>query len=47
MPTTILVADDHDIIRAGIKNILGDQSVYKLVGEAVDGEETLVKVEKS
>jgi len=46
MPTTILIADDHDIIREGIKNVLSKSPLYKVVGEAVDGEDALEKVEK-
>lgn len=46
MPNTILIADDHDIIREGIKNVLGKSPLYKVVGEAVDGEDALEKVEK-
>ncbi|TRZ52276.1 MAG: DNA-binding response regulator [Dehalococcoidia bacterium] len=46
MPTTILIADDHDIIRAGIKNILNNQPKYLVAGEAVDGQDTLSKVKK-
>ena len=46
MTTTILIADDHDIIREGIKNILRNQPVYKLVGEAVNGEKALSQVRK-
>jgi len=46
MPTTILIADDHDIIRAGIKNILNNQPKYSVAGEAVDGQDTLSKVKK-
>lgn len=45
MPYTILIADDHDIIREGIKNILRKQPEYTLVGEARDGVEALEKVE--
>lgn len=45
MATTILIADDHDIIREGIKNILRNQSAYEIVGEAVDGEDVLAKLE--
>ncbi len=41
MSTTILIADDHDIIREGIKNVLGKSPLYKVVGEAVDGEDAL------
>ena len=46
MPTTILIADDHDIIRAGIKNILNNEPKYLVAGEAVDGQDTLSKVKK-
>ncbi len=44
MPYTILIADDHDIIREGLKNILKEQPEYEVVGEAKDGEEALEKV---
>lgn len=46
MPTTILIADDHDIIRAGIKEVLRNQPEYKVIGEAVDGQDALDKVKK-
>jgi len=46
MSYTILIADDHDIIREGIKNILCKQPDYEIVGEAQDGEEVLKKVEE-
>lgn len=39
----ILIADDHDIIREGIKNILRKASEYEITGEACDGEEVLEK----
>lgn len=44
MAYKILIADDHDIIREGIKNILRNQASYEIVGEARDGEEVLEKV---
>jgi len=44
MSYSILIADDHDIIREGIKNILRKQPDYEIVGEAQDGEEVLEKV---
>jgi DNA-binding NarL/FixJ family response regulator len=44
MSTTILIADDHDIIREGIKNILRKDPNYEIVGEASNGEEALEKV---
>ncbi|MFC1632220.1 response regulator [Candidatus Omnitrophota bacterium] len=46
MVFSIVIADDHDIIRAGIKNILREAPSYKVVAEARDGEEVLVKVEQ-
>ena len=46
MPLSILIADDHDIIRAGIKNVLAGHADYEVVAEAKDGEETVAKVEQ-
>lgn len=46
MAYSIIVADDHDIIREGIKNILRQQPDYEVVAEAVDGEEVIAAVEK-
>jgi len=46
MSKSVLVADDHDIIRAGIRNILRGQSGYEVIAEAVDGEEVLTKVKE-
>lgn len=43
---TVLIADDHDVIRQGLKSILDKQPEYKVIGEAKDGEDALVKVEK-
>lgn len=34
----VLLVDDHDLVRAGIKSLLGDQSGIKIVGEADSGE---------
>lgn len=44
MAFTIIIADDHDIIRTGIKNILRGQPEYEVVAEAVDGEEVTARV---
>ncbi|MBU1122697.1 MAG: response regulator transcription factor [Candidatus Omnitrophota bacterium] len=46
MPLKIVIADDHDVIREGIKSILRGQAEYKVVGEAVNGEEVISNVEK-
>ena len=33
----ILIADDHAIVRKGIRRMLEEQSDFKIVGEATDG----------
>jgi two-component system response regulator NreC len=35
--TRVLIADDHDIVRAGIRHILSQQPDLEVVGEASDG----------
>jgi YesN/AraC family two-component response regulator len=37
----ILIADDHDIIRQGLKRIISFQEDMDIVAEAANGEETL------
>lgn len=37
MPTRVLIADDHALIRAGIRNALKDQPMLEIVGEVGDG----------
>lgn len=44
MAIKIIIADDHRLIRDGIKSYLEDDPEFKVVGEAVNGEETLDKV---
>ena len=46
MTITILIADDHDIIRKGLKSILEPRPEYKVIGEAQDGEEALEKAQE-
>lgn len=43
MPINILVADDHALLRQGIKNVLALENDFAVIGEAGDGEETLRK----
>ena len=40
----VLVADDHAIVREGLKRILGDESDLVLAGEATNGHEVLAAV---
>ncbi|MDP4282375.1 MAG: response regulator transcription factor [Bacteroidota bacterium] len=43
---TILVADDHPIIRKGLKQIISEERDMEVVGEASNGKEVLEKVKK-
>ncbi|GJQ20532.1 MAG: DNA-binding response regulator [Bacteroidia bacterium] len=40
----ILLADDHELIRTGMRNLIGSNSDFQIVGEAADGEDTIAKV---
>lgn len=46
MPTTIVLADDHPIVRQGLRALLGAEPDFQVVGEAADGLETIVLVER-
>lgn len=39
--TSILIADDHEVVRSGIRSYLEKISDFQVVGEAASGEETL------
>jgi DNA-binding NarL/FixJ family response regulator len=41
--TRVLVADDHTIVRQGLRSILESESDMKVVGEAADGREAVRK----
>jgi two-component system response regulator NreC len=42
----VLIADDHAIVRAGLRTLIHSESTMELVGEATGGFETLELVEK-
>lgn len=42
--TSILIADDHEVVRNGIRSYLEKISDFHVIGEASSGEETLVQV---
>ncbi len=46
MTTTIVLADDHHVVRKGIRALLEAQADFRLVGEASDGLETVQLVER-
>lgn len=43
MPIRILIADDHPLLRQGIRNFLSLESDFEIIGEAGDGEEAIAK----
>lgn len=38
---TILIVDDHPLLRRGLHDVLGESSRFRIVGEAADGEEAM------
>jgi len=46
MPLTVVLADDHQIVRQGLEALLKSERDFQLVGQAGDGLETLALVEK-
>jgi DNA-binding NarL/FixJ family response regulator len=46
MTVTVLLADDHPIVRQGMRHLLQAESDLEVVGEATDGLETVQLVEK-
>ena len=43
----ILIADDHAIVRAGLRQFIADQSDMQVSGEAATGNETISLVRES
>lgn len=46
MPPRLLLADDHAVLRAGLRLLLTSQNEYEVVGEASSGTETLTLAEE-
>lgn len=46
MKTKILIADDHPLMRGGIKSIINEDDCFEVVGEASDGDEAIEKIDK-
>jgi DNA-binding NarL/FixJ family response regulator len=42
----IFLADDHAMVREGLKNILSNQDSFKVIGESGDGRDALSQIEK-
>ena len=43
MTTRILIADDHDVVRSGLRTVLDGQPNWEVVAEAADGKEAIFK----
>src|SRR5436190_7285445 len=43
---SVLIADDHTVVRQGLKHILSSDSQLRVVGEATNGDEVLSMVER-
>lgn len=41
IPVRLVLADDHEIMRVGLRTLLQSQNNWSVVGEAVDGEEAV------
>jgi DNA-binding NarL/FixJ family response regulator len=44
IPVRLVLADDHEIMRVGLRSLLESQHNWSVVGEAVDGEEAVEMV---
>ncbi len=42
----IVIADDHSIVRQGLRKLLEEENYIKIIGEAVNGREAVQKVQK-
>lgn len=42
----LLLVDDHEVVRKGMKFLLEDEESLEIIGEASDGEEALSKIEE-
>jgi DNA-binding NarL/FixJ family response regulator len=45
-PIRVLLADDHKLVRAGIRSLLEKLPDVKVIAEASDGQEAIRSVEK-
>ena len=44
--TTVFIADDHAIVRDGLKHIINNHEDFIVIAEAADGNETVSKIEE-
>ena len=39
----LLIVDDHEVVRRGVRSLLSEQAGWDVCGEAVDGQDALEK----
>jgi DNA-binding NarL/FixJ family response regulator len=44
MPARLLIVDDHEIIRMGVRFLLADHPQWEICGEASDGQQAIERV---
>ena len=45
-PVSVLIADDHEIVRRGLRALIHEQPGWQVVAEAIDGREAVAKAEE-
>ena len=45
--TTVLIADNHEVVRCGVHALLAERPDWKVVAEAADGKEAVAQVSKT
>ena len=45
-PIRILIADDHEVVRLGLRSLLGREKAIEIVGEAATAEEAVAQAER-
>jgi DNA-binding NarL/FixJ family response regulator len=43
-PARLLIVDDHEVVRMGVRSLIGRNPGWEICGEAADGQEALEKV---
>lgn len=44
MPLRVLIADDNEVVRIGLRTLLAEKHGWQICGEATNGEEAVTKV---
>ena len=45
-PVSVLIADDHEIVRRGLRALIQEQPGWQVVAEAIDGRDAVAQAEK-